>query len=261
MVKLQNSRKIIKNIYEERKNKNKNYSLRAFARDLKIPLSSLLSFLNGKAGISKKRALEISEALKFSVKEKNYFIDLVESEFSRNKTNKNAAKIKIIKKQYEDKNDDLEKLFSEWYYLAILELCRINSFQTDNKYIAGYLGITEKQVTETIKLMLKIKMLKKTRNKNFKTNKNFIIKNNFSSKSRIAFNKAMILKAIEAVKQQNVEKREFISLTMSFNDNDITKAKHEIKSFINEFNKKYSKNKSINSLYALNTAFFNLCLS
>ena len=63
--------KLIKQVYTERKTRNKKYSLRAFARDLDIPVSSLSELLSGKSGISKERAIKVADKLNLSIKEKN----------------------------------------------------------------------------------------------------------------------------------------------------------------------------------------------
>jgi plasmid maintenance system antidote protein VapI len=60
--------------------KNKRYSLRAFARDLKISPSFLSEVLNGKYGISKQLAAQIADRLGFNSEEVQHFCSLADLE-------------------------------------------------------------------------------------------------------------------------------------------------------------------------------------
>ena len=55
---------LLKQVFEERKSKNKRYSVRAFARDLKISASCLSRTLNGITGLSTRNRDIILENLK-----------------------------------------------------------------------------------------------------------------------------------------------------------------------------------------------------
>lgn len=60
--------------FEARKRKNSAYSMRAYARDLKVSQSILSLILNGKRGIGLNLAERLSETLNLSKREKKEFL-------------------------------------------------------------------------------------------------------------------------------------------------------------------------------------------
>lgn len=79
---LSSCRVILQQLLCAKQQKNGRYSLRAFARDLKISPSFLSEVLNGKYGISKKLARQISECLHFDDSDAEHFCRLADSDFS-----------------------------------------------------------------------------------------------------------------------------------------------------------------------------------
>lgn len=67
-------RKYLNDLLIERCKSNKNYSLRAFARDLKFAPSTLSEILNGKRPLSKRLRERIGKALKLSSEEIATFV-------------------------------------------------------------------------------------------------------------------------------------------------------------------------------------------
>jgi len=80
-------RVILQQTLFSKQQKNKRYSLRAFARDLKISPSFLSEVLNGKYGISKQLANQIADRLGFNEDKRLHFCSLaiLEVTDSRNK--------------------------------------------------------------------------------------------------------------------------------------------------------------------------------
>jgi plasmid maintenance system antidote protein VapI len=67
---------ILNETFSEKKKRNPNYSLRAFARDLEISASNLSTILNGKKRLSSEQACRIAVRLQFS---KEQFFEFVTS--------------------------------------------------------------------------------------------------------------------------------------------------------------------------------------
>lgn len=70
--------------------KNKRYSLRAFARDLKISPSFLSEVLNGKYGISKQLAGQIADRLGFNSEENQHFCSLADLEVTDSRSKRRS---------------------------------------------------------------------------------------------------------------------------------------------------------------------------
>ena len=73
-------RSILKDELLRRIRQNPRYSLRAFARDLRLSPSRLSEVLSGKQGLSRQAAKAITERLGWRGSEAERFIDLVESQ-------------------------------------------------------------------------------------------------------------------------------------------------------------------------------------
>ena len=74
---------------------NQKYSLRAFSRDLNIPLSMLSSMLSEKRPISYQYANKIANRLKFSSIEFQYFFDLITVKYGNDTEIKENSKLRI----------------------------------------------------------------------------------------------------------------------------------------------------------------------
>ena len=70
--------------------KNKRYSLRAFARDLKISPSFLSEVINGKYGISKQLAGQIADRLGFNSEENQHFCSLADLEVTDSRSKRRS---------------------------------------------------------------------------------------------------------------------------------------------------------------------------
>lgn len=88
-------KKLLRDKFEKRKMANPRYSLRAFARDIRISPSRLSEILNGKQGLSESGAEKISSALGMEGEEKARFILQVVAEDSRSKHKRRLAKEKL----------------------------------------------------------------------------------------------------------------------------------------------------------------------
>ncbi len=81
-------RVILQQTLFSKQQKNKRYSLRAFARDLKISPSFLSEVLNGKYGISKQLAGQIADRLGFNSEEMQHFCSLADLEITDSRSRK-----------------------------------------------------------------------------------------------------------------------------------------------------------------------------
>ena len=155
---------ILRRQLDNRLSRNSNYSLRAFARDIGVSPSSLSDILNGKQGFSKNKAIQIGNKLGFNPMEINYFSTLAESKYARSLSNRKIAKLKLqkfLKTKETELSIESFKIISQWYHLAILELTKIESFESDNKWIAKKLGITIDEVRQAIERLIKMNLLEK----------------------------------------------------------------------------------------------------
>lgn len=253
-------REFLREILATRCQNNPRYSLRAFARDIGVSPSQLSEVLNSRYGFSKAASLDIAARLSLSAKEQGYFCALVESENTRSKAGREAAKEKVEKYQndYNQIALDAFKVIADWYHMAILELIQMQSFQNDQKWIANYLGISTHEISVAIERLKRLELIQEEDGKlKLKYALNSIA-NGVSSDSIKKFHRQILEKAMAAIQMQSVQERDLSSIILAFNSEDMGEAKAMIKKFRREFDSKFSKKKNKNSLYCLNTQFFRL---
>ncbi len=155
---------ILLNILNERIRSNPSYSMRSFARDLKIAPSTLSEILKKKKGISVKKASEIVSALKLPDWQANHFVNLVALKHSRNKTDKEKARFNIESQKTSIiigklKSDAMKSLTST-LDLAILECTYLKQFDNTPEWIAEKLKVSSKEILESVKRLQSAQLLK-----------------------------------------------------------------------------------------------------
>ncbi|MCO5144461.1 MAG: hypothetical protein M9962_15385, partial [Oligoflexia bacterium] len=120
--------------------KKASFSSRAYAKYLGLSPSHLSDVLKKRSGLSKAKAIEISEKLKFPDFRKELFVTSVEAVHSRSKKQREklSKKVKELQLQrYRFLKEEVLSLLSEWHHFAILEMTKLDDFQLDAKWVSG----------------------------------------------------------------------------------------------------------------------------
>lgn len=140
--------------FAARRARNYRYSLRSFAKYLGMSPSNLSEILRKKHGLSVALAERISEKLGYEPEDSRYFLDLVVYQHGENSEDRAAAFDRLravkLKQQYTLVPDDIFKLISNWYHLAILELSKLKGFSLDIDQIAQKLRIAPLEALQAI---------------------------------------------------------------------------------------------------------------
>ena len=256
-----NYRDIIKNELKKRCEKNSRYSLRAFARDLDLAPSRLSEVLNARTGLSREKAEEIATHLGMNSDEKEFFCTLVESEHARSEIDRELAKTKLAKfhsKSYSSLEVDHFKVVSDWYHFAILQLTQVKDFQSDQRWIASALGISEIEVKLAIERLVRLEYLAIKRKKYILTENYAHVSSATPSGSLRKFHRQILQKAIDAIDLQSIDQRDLGAMIMSVNAKDIPAIKEKIRDFRKELNHFTQQNSNRNTLYCVSTQLFEL---
>ena len=228
-------RKILKDEYELRADQNPLYSLRAYARDLKLSPASLSEILKGKQGLSIDKAKKITQTLKL---------------------NKDESKYKST--QFTDLQIDMMKIITEWYHMAILELTYLKNFKGDIDWIAKTLRITNLEVQSAVERLIKLGLLEIKKNKWKDVETNLATTDGIPSKSIQRMQKQILDKAKQAIDEQSIEQRDVTSIIMAIDTKDIPEMKKRIKEFRRSICEYLNKSKNKNAVYCLGAQFFKL---
>jgi uncharacterized protein (TIGR02147 family) len=168
---------VIRNLFNDRKAKNSNYSMNAYARDLGLSPSLLSRLFSGARALTLKQGMQIAAVMGLNQAETNLFIlGIIENSSSTAKISKKvretiqrnaASSAESVSVAFDSPlyvNYDVErfKTISQWYHLAILNLTFTDGFIPTAKFISTRLGITTAQAKGAIDRLLELGFLEET---------------------------------------------------------------------------------------------------
>lgn len=226
-------REQLRAVFMKRLEKNKKYSLRAFARDLFLDPGQLSLVLNGKKNISLSKASELSKLLFKNPREMVIFFHSVEMELAENTDAKNRilkkiqAQLKSHQEAHSNISDDEFEIISNWYNIPLLELAGIKSLDVTVTVAAGYFGITEVEALLGLEALTRLGFIKKT-GKHYKRLKHVSTTTEIPSLAIKRFHQQMLQKSQRALFQQELRKRYISGLTISLPADKIDELKKMI---------------------------------
>jgi uncharacterized protein (TIGR02147 family) len=230
--------------FEERRIKNKFYSLRALSRDLGIQPATLSHILKRKRAISKGNRAKIYNFLNLTNEQIKILNESEKSEIS-----------------FTELDLDILKALGNWYYDAILELVRTKGIKFKPKFIADRLGISEIEAEGAIERLKNLSFIKENPNKSWTItfDNNLMYGNDNTNFALQSLQRQLLEKAIEALMIVPKIEREQASMTMAINKKDLPEAKKRIKEFHQDLCKYLQrKNRDADEVFQLITSFFPL---
>jgi len=224
----------------EAKTRNPAFSLRAFARKMKLQPSAVSEILNGKRTISRKMGKQILNSLCVSPVEVENIID---------KKDKNDQKITL--------SLDYFKVISQWYYFAILSLAEIDDFKVDPKWISKRLNISLENARQALEILLKLELLVVQNQKVVITGVQYTTPTDVANVSLKNHTVQTLELAKHSVMNDPVETRDFSTITMAINPSKIPQAKQMIKNFRKKISKLLETGKK-EEVYKLSIQLFPL---
>jgi hypothetical protein len=218
-----------------RKSINHSYSLRSFARDLKVNAGALSQILNNKRKISKKKSKHFIE--KLSIDKKVVFQD--------------GAKFEHVE------IEDLDAI-SHWYYDAILELTKFREFSTNARWLSGMIGISKEEAQNAIKYLKHKKILKlDSKGKWVDGTTGFTTHiNEGTSDAKKYYQNTILKKATESLYRDPISVRDHTSMMLSIKKERINEAKELLRKFRRDFCVRLDEAKDADCLYQLGLYFF-----
>ena len=248
---------------DRRKRKNPHYSLRAFARDLSIPAPKLSQILNNKCGLSRARGMKIASGIGLSEAETEIFLNLIESQHARSERDRLTARIKLATQNaMEQMRIDMEsfKVISDWYHFSILELSEIRGFEMTTENIARSLNLTTDVVQSAIERLILLGLLKKTDSGFQQTHQNIVTTSDIPSSEVREHHSQVIQKSLQSLHRDDVSKRDFSSITLAFNSQNMNDVKMFLEKVKVEFEERFLRKNGCDSVYAFSYQFFPIAL-
>lgn len=252
----------LRNELAERCRRNRQYSLRAFARDLELLPSHLSDVLHRKQGLSAKSATTIARRLGLGPAEETVFVTLVESEHARSRAARQAAKQHLkrlrVSSRHRSLREDVFAVVADWYHFAILELIQCDDFEPRLDWIATRLGISVVEAERAVERLVATGLLERRGESWVVTERFPAAGGEIASAAVKRFHSQILEKAAEALYLQAVAKRDFSCITFAFNPADLPALKEEVKRFRRRIERKYKARSGKKQVYAMSTQLFAL---
>jgi uncharacterized protein (TIGR02147 family) len=241
-----NPKELLASELKKRKDRNPNFSLRAFARWLGISPSQLSQMLTGKRPITLSTMKKISHRLDLSPLEHKELMTSLIADTSSMDSEKERKKLLL--------QEDKFRLISDWYHFAILSLTRIKDAQSDPRWIARRLGIN---VEEANQALLRLERMGIIQTKpTFKQICDPIeMVPDVPSEAVRKYHKQSLNLAIEKVDTIPMKHREYQALTIPLNPKQVATMKKYIDDFLEQITQFTEKNKGT-EVYNLNLQLF-----
>ena len=227
--------------------KNRSYSLRSFAKQLNVPVSTLSVFLNSKRSISRQNAKKICLGLGWPLED-----SMAEAMVAAQSNQKNWVELEY----------DVLNCISSWYHFAILELIKIHKGKLDAALVAERLSIKKMEATSALERLLRMKLISYDAKKMLYSDLNQGFASYYDGVNTSDAHKALVLslldKAKESVQLNDLKYRENASVTISLSLKDIDKAKKRIKDFRRSLCEELESTKNPKHVYELSIALFPL---
>lgn len=233
----------------ERAKKNPAYSLRAFAKALKIHPATLSSILNQKRPLSTKTAVKLIRELHLDpITQKS----LLMSAMGQHPT---TAESKVLESLIPTLNEEMIRAIQGWEHFAILSLMETKGFQSKVTWIANRLGASTGCVMDALKRLETLKLIKKSGLRWTLTRTGYRTTTDIPSAALRVANREYIEKALYSLENHSVDDRDITGITMAISDKRIREAKRLIQEFrrsLCEFLESGEKNE----VYRLNIQLF-----
>ncbi len=256
-----NYRAILRQELERRSKRNPRYSLRSFARDLKLSPARLSDVLRNRYGLSRSAALEIAERLGFGAPESDYFCDLVDSEHARGAKLREAAQRRLAEARgrYNQLSEDHYESIADIHHFALLELVSVEGFRSDPAWIARALGITVPAAEAAVARLLRLGLLKRTDSHTLTPAEAFTATTDGLPSEAVRKSHHQVLeKAAHALDFHSLEERDLSCIIFAADSSRLREAKEAIRAFRRDFDSRFGTGERKNRVMCLAVQLFSL---
>lgn len=256
----------LKAFLRERQSSENGFSLRKWAQQLEVSSPGYLSnVICGKRPLTQVLQNKITEDLKFSEKERNYFMLLVDYQQEKNMTKKKiyANLLREINGEFKTENLSLDTFFviQDWYHSAILEMTKLRGFKECGYYIASTLKsqINPTTALQALHRLKELKLLVYDKKKRLVVNRDtpLYVGNELHNVALRQHHKQYITQAQTALEREKTENRDIRGTVLAIKQKDFPNVLELIKKFHQDLHG-YAADSNADLVTRINTQFFSL---
>ena len=202
---------------------NPRYSMRAFARSLKLSHSLLSMILSHKRALSKSAARKIVAALELNP-------ELARDALARvGKARAAAEKMQEAAKTFREVDLDFFSIIADWYSYAILSLLELPNAKFDRHWISRRLNITVTEAKLAMDRLQRVGLLAEDKDGRWRqTGAPIRLYNPISTEVTRGFHRQLLNKALQALDNEPFERRVFASITLPVSSERVEHARRRI---------------------------------
>jgi uncharacterized protein (TIGR02147 family) len=255
-------RDILQQRFDERHARNPSYSLRAFARDLRISPSRLCEVLGRNHHLSARMADDIAQRLDLGDEERAFFRDLVDSQAGRTAAVREQARARLVKFRFEDDATKLRmdqfRAISDWYHFAILELFKTRDFRDEAGWIGRTLGIGEKTAKDALARLTRLGFVEVTPTGYALRRSRSVTDSDLPSPSLRDFHRQILERAAFALHSQTKAERVSLAAVAAMDVAQLPALRAEINALVGKFAVYAAKQADADHVYGLTVQLFKL---
>lgn len=233
---------ILEKEFDTRTERNPNYSLRSFAKNIGINAGALSQILSGKRVPSFRIMQKILLELNLDEEEEILFQSSVaKAQEEKNLQRQNPHFKKILTQKSFSQSDvhniEIEKfkIIADWYHYAIFMAIQKDHFKKDIKKIADQFQIRVSQVSTAIERLKRLDIIAEKEERLFCQELHIDTSHKELTTTAHKKRQRQILeKSIEALENQNIKIRDHATMTMAIDPKKIPEAKKRISDFMDE---------------------------
>ncbi len=221
-VKEQSYRSWLLDVFNVRKAQTQNYSLRAFARDLAMSPTVLSDVLNRKRHLSRMNLERLADHLGLSPIERERILSEIRSE---------RRETRAAQNQFVELAEDEFRLIADWYHLAILNVIMLPQAEATVAWIATRLNISEFEVKGALERLERMQMVECRGDHYFRVGAHINTSRDIPSAAIQKHHTQNLMLAQKSLSHDAVDVREFSSMTMAVNPQQLREAKEMMTRF------------------------------
>jgi len=259
------SAQLLKKQFVMKQQARSSFSLRQFAKLLKVAPSFASGLLNGKKSIPLARLGELAQILEMDELTLNLLKQtLAEESLRAQGLEQPTGKRQRASTRYEAVSKSVFSILSPWYNVAIMDLVTCIHFRKDPKWIAGQLGISRYQVEVALQQLTQNGLLKET-DAGYKKVQNKIrlsLRNSHAEIRKYHTQMIELAKLELTTKTSDLDfgRREISGITVATNPAQVAKARLKLIEALHEVAEILSEG-PCSDLYQINTQLFTLLKS
>ncbi len=232
--------------YMERRRKNHNYSLRAFARDVGVAVSTLSEIFAGKKSLTTRLISRLVCRL-----------DLTESELRLIRSYDSVMKPEKSRRLAQDEF----RAIAEWHHYAILSLLNTSDFQSDSGWMALRLGISRIEVEDALERLEALRLIRRQGGAFVRNVEAVMSGDQMSGASKMRdrairmSHRQSIQQALFALDHVDTSLRDFSALTVAFDQSQLPIVQSKIREFLISIRDITKQGLALTEVYNLNVQF------